>query len=347
MVKFRCCAAIFMLLFILSCTGKNGSDYLQKYGIKKDSGSLGLLLNDMFHSDEADKRFALCDQAIRDLQKSGGEDKLILILQDFLKAYPDDPYRAYYFSVIADYYKKQDAIPLAADYYRRILYNTQDLILGGNSIHLLILKEWLAISDTADERITIYSMLINDFPEQVNLGECYYYLAIAYETRGDFEESLTYYHKYLNSPDLEIPGVIDAYEQVQALIRFHDSDKSWTFETLDDLVNAVKYAIARRRYDLLERYQSDNFFILSWSQKMMNLDEEVTIGDLASYKYTRLYYSPTLESFSNEKEAFLKTWGWSYRVKPWYLYFKQIEYPLDPEINGRWEWAGIYMGQPL
>jgi len=134
---------------------------------------------------------------------------------------------------------------------------------------------------------------------------------------------------------------------VQALIRFHDSDKSWTFETLDDLVNAVKYAIARRRYDLLERYQSDNFFILSWSQKMMNLDEEVTIGDLASYKYTRIYYSPTLESFSNEKEAFLKTWGWSYRVKPWYLYFKQIEYPLDPEINGRWEWAGIYMGQPL
>ncbi len=317
------------------------------YGLKNDNRSMNILLDSMFHTEDADRRFALCDQAIRNLQQTAQGAKLILILQDYLDIYPDDPYKAYYYSVIADYYRENDAVPLAKDYYKRILYNTQDLILGGKSIHLLILKDWLSVHETIDERITIYNMLIDNFPEQVNLGECYYYLAKAYENRGDFDDSLAYYNKYLNNPDHEIPGVVDAYEEVLALVNFHNSDKSWTFETLDDLVNAVKYAIGSRRIYLLDRYQSDNFFILSWSQKMMNLDEDVTIGDLTSYQYTRIYYSPTLESFSNEKEAYLKTWGWSYRVKPWYLYFKQVNYPQDPEINGRWEWVGIYMGQPL
>lgn len=308
---------------------------------------MNILLEEMFHTDDPDRRFALCDQAIREFQRQDQEDKLVLILHDFLNAYPEDPYRAYYYSVVAEYYRTVDAPPLAIDYYKRILYNTQDLILGETSIHLMILKEWLTLSESLDERITIYEMLINNFPDQVNQGECFYYLAKSYEERGYFDESIVYYEKYLNNPEKEIPGVVDAYETVQALVNFHKSDKSWTFDTLDELVNAVKYALSYKRFDLLERYQSENFFILSWSQKMMDLDEDVSIGNLSSYRWTVIRYSPTLESFSNEKEAYLKTTGWSYRVKPWYFYFKQIDYPQDPEINGQWEWVGIYMGQPL
>ncbi|MDR1596788.1 MAG: tetratricopeptide repeat protein, partial [Treponema sp.] len=44
-------------------------------------------------------------------------------------------------------------------------------------------------------------------------------------------------------------------------------------------------------------------------------------------------------------EAYLRTWGWSQYISTWYLYFRKINFPSDPEIHGRWEWAGIYYGE--
>ena len=58
-------------------------------------------------------------------------------------------------------------------------------------------------------------------------------------------------------------------------------------------------------------------------------------------------YRADLEPYSNDSEAYLRTWGWSYRIRTWYLYFRKIEYPANPDINGRWEWAGIYFGERL
>jgi tetratricopeptide (TPR) repeat protein len=306
-----------------------------------------VLLEKIFTIHDPNRRFALFDQAINEFKTLEKKETLLIILEDYLNKYPDDPYKAYYYSLFANYYFEEKAFPMAITYYRKILYNTQDLILSGQSIHLLILKKWLSINNSLEDRIIIYELLISSFPDQIDLGECYYYLAKSYEKNGDFDKSLSYYKRFLKEPESNIPGVIEAREEVQAIIHFQNSNKSWTFETLDDLVNAVKYAIGRKRFNLLNDYQSDNFFILSWSQKMMSLEEDVNIGDLDKYSYNHIYYSPALESFSNENEAYLKTWGWSYRVKPWYLYFRQINFPSDPEINGRWEWVGIYMGQPL
>ncbi|MCI6442425.1 MAG: tetratricopeptide repeat protein, partial [Spirochaetia bacterium] len=46
-------------------------------------------------------------------------------------------------------------------------------------------------------------------------------------------------------------------------------------------------------------------------------------------------------------EAYLRTTGWSNYVNVWYLYFRKVNFPADPEIHGRWEWAGIYYGEKL
>ena len=46
-------------------------------------------------------------------------------------------------------------------------------------------------------------------------------------------------------------------------------------------------------------------------------------------------------------EAYLKTWGWSQYVSVWYLYFRKVNYPVDPDIHGNWEWAGIYLGERM
>jgi hypothetical protein len=58
-------------------------------------------------------------------------------------------------------------------------------------------------------------------------------------------------------------------------------------------------------------------------------------------------YQARLDSSSNAGEAYLRTWGWSQYLSVWYLYFRTIYFPSDPEIHGRWEWAGIYYGEKL
>jgi hypothetical protein len=50
---------------------------------------------------------------------------------------------------------------------------------------------------------------------------------------------------------------------------------------------------------------------------------------------------------SNDREAYLRSTGWNYRIPTWYFYFRRVEYPADPESNGAWEWAGVFFGEKL
>ncbi|MDA3850158.1 MAG: hypothetical protein PF447_02685, partial [Spirochaetaceae bacterium] len=169
----------------------------------------------------------------------------------------------------------------------------------------------------------------------------------AYEKLGNWDRAYQEYEYFLKFPSTEIPGLVNGYDWVRQRVDFHKSNKDWTFESRDALVNVIKYAINSNRMNLLNRYQAKDFFVLSWSQKMVDHHESTSMSDLSGYNNSNVHFNRDLESFSNDQEAYLKTWGWSYRVKSWYLYFRRIDYPADPEINGRWEWAGIYLGDPL
>ena len=59
-------------------------------------------------------------------------------------------------------------------------------------------------------------------------------------------------------------------------------------------------------------------------------------------------YARIASKVLNENEAFLKTKNWNFQLlRTWYLYFKKVDYPYDKNVNGCWEWAGIYFGDPL
>jgi hypothetical protein len=86
---------------------------------------------------------------------------------------------------------------------------------------------------------------------------------------------------------------------------------------------------------------------MSWEQDDSESNTQV-LFDLGSFlRGSKISYAKELDIDSNAREAYLETWGWSYRMPTWYLYFRKINYPGDPEINGRWEWAGIYFGEKL
>jgi hypothetical protein len=116
-------------------------------------------------------------------------------------------------------------------------------------------------------------------------------------------------------------------------------------ESLEDLVSTIKYAMWTRNARLLSRYRAKvNFFASSWEEEGSDANQSF-LDDLGSFLTQRIHYNAELDRDSNYREAYLRTWGWSYRIKTWYLYFRRVDFPADPEIHGQWEWGGIYFGE--
>ena len=86
---------------------------------------------------------------------------------------------------------------------------------------------------------------------------------------------------------------------------------------------------------------------MSWKQDEMDANSQEVFSMRAWMRGNRIRFSEELDETSNSNEAYLRTWGWSTYVPVWYLYFRKVDFPLDPDIHGTWEWAGIYMGNKL
>jgi len=86
---------------------------------------------------------------------------------------------------------------------------------------------------------------------------------------------------------------------------------------------------------------------MDWHQDKDAGNSQVAIDFGAFMSGGRLYYENILDGASNSHEAYLKTWGWTERIATWYLYFRKVDFPADPEVHGRWEWAGIYYGEKM
>jgi hypothetical protein len=243
-------------------------------------------------------------------------------------------------------YLKEDAKPVAALYFDRIVKNYPDLAIQGESIHLACLNKLIELVNKPEQRIWYYQELIARFPDKIDLGVAYFMLAQSYERIGAWDAAIQTYTKFLPYFNSSIPGFPDAFGYAKKIVDFYNSPKDWSFETLDDLVQAIQKALDAGSSKLLNKYRAKvNFFAMSWEQENSDTANmtEFNFSDFMSGN--RIHYSPTVDSSSNANEAYLKTWGWSQRISTWYLYFRKINFPADPDIHGRWEWAGVYYGE--
>ncbi len=296
-------------------------------------------------------RYAIVNQIATNLRTLNDYQGLILFLTDWVEEHPDDMYNAYWLLMTADAYMNNGADPIAEYYFDRILRNYQDLLVHGRSIHYICLQNLIQISKTPRSRIKYFNDLINRFPTNVSITELYLRLALEYEKESEWDEALKSYSMFLAQPDastIQITGEPNAYKKARQLCGFSTSAKDWTFETLPELESAVKKAIRNYDWRSLDKYKAKvNFFSMSWKQDEMdpNAQEEFSMKNFM--RGNRVRYHDTLDEDSNSTEAYLRTTGWSTYVPVWYLYFRKVNYPLEPEINGNWEWAGIYMGEKL
>lgn len=329
------------ILFAFSCT--------QETTISKNQKELFELLEK--EKDNSQTSFSIINQIADSFRYQGDNQSLILFLTDFVEKNPDNPYNSYWLLLTAYTYMQENADSVAEYYFDRIIQNYDDLLVKGKSVHVLCLQNLIQISTSSDNRIYYFNQLITRFPDEVNITELYMRLAIEYEKIGDWEQALYTYSLFLERPDattIQIPGIPDAYNKARKLIDFNNSPKDWTFESLESLEKAVKNAISRYSSTLLDKYRSKvNFFAMSWKQEETDTNSQKNFSMKDYMRGNRIRYTAKLDESSNPNEAYLRTTGWSQYINVWYLYFRKVNFPLDPEIHGRWEWAGIYFGEKL
>ena len=297
------------------------------------------------------QKYSIVKKMAISLKNEHKYNDLILLLTEWVEKNPDDIYKAYWLSMTADAYLMLNAEPIAEYYLDRILSTCPDLYVDNKSIHLICLQNLIQISKTPSHRIKYFNELINRFPQNINTTELYLRLALEYEKDSQWEEALKTYSLFVKQPDattIQIPGEPDAYKNARRMIDFNNSSKDWTFETLSGLENAIKRAINNYEPGTLDRYRAKvNFFAMSWKQDEINADNQENFTMYNWMNGNNIRYSSTLDESSTSSEAYLRTWGWNDYVSIWYFYFRKIDFPLDPEINGNWEWAGIYIGNKL
>jgi len=275
--------------------------------------------------------------------------KLINFLSGRIHKNPEDPYNAYYLFMIAYGYQQMEAFPTAALYFDMIVKNYPDLRLQDKSIHLACLNQLISLVDNPQQRVRYYEELISRFQDQIDPGPSYFMLARAYEGIGEWNSAIKAYTQFISYPGSDVPGFPNADTYAKRLVDFNNSAKDWSFESLNALVNAVKAAMDAGSSNRLWQYHAKaNFFTRTWEH------EDTSDGAIAGHavfnlsdfmRGNRIRYADTLDVSSNANEAYLRTWGWSQYISTWYLYFRKIYFPSDPEIHGRWEWAGIYYGE--
>jgi tetratricopeptide (TPR) repeat protein len=315
-------------------------------GSKAQQEELKQLFTTLSEEESPENRFILIQEIIKVLNSTSRKELLNLFLTTNVERNPGDPFNAYYLLIVAQQYKQNGAFPFAVHYYERILRNYSDLLVRGRSVHYLCLTSLIEIGGSADIMVSYYKELLGRFEKEIDKGPIYYYMAKAYEDLGEWDLAMQAYRQFLQYPDARVPGAPDAIERVRPIVEFYDyKNKDWTTETLEELVAQLTYAVRNRNSRLLTRYRTKvNFFAVSWEQDKTIADAEF-LADLGSFMNQRISYAAKLEGDSNNREAYLRTTGWSYRIPTWYLYFRRIHFPADPDIHGRWEWAGIYLGE--
>ena len=344
--KYISCILLLISISFLSCKNNNN---LVNSSQNDSQEQLRILLEDTSLNEK--QQYSIINQIANSYLLEKDYQGLILFLTDRVEQNPEDTYNSYWLLMTAYAYLSMGAEPVAEYYFDRILQQCQDLLVKGNSVHFMCLQNLIQISKTPSHRIKYFNELISRFPDNINTTELYVRLATEYENDSQWDLALKNYTQFLQQPDastIQIPGEPDAYKNARHLVDFNNSSKDWTFDSLPALEQAVRKAIRNYDWRTLDKYKAKvNFFSMSWKQDEMDANAQEEFSMRSFMRGNRIRVSDTLDEASNPNEAYLRTWGWSTYIPVWYLYFRKVNFPVDPDIHGNWEWAGIYMGNKL
>jgi hypothetical protein len=335
-----------LLAILASC---NGSRSLWLVGSPEDKRELGILMGMLdSRSSSSLERFAAVLEISSILLRQKQYGRLATFLTDIADRRPNDPYDAWYIFTAAWCYDSEGAEPIASLYYERVVKDYPDLDVDGKSIHYQSLLRLISTVSSPERRIAFFTTLITKFQDQVDMGRMLFLLGKEYEKVGDWSKAIETYARFLPLYSSQIPGYPDAFSYARNIVDFYNSPKDWAYEDLNILVAKIENALdTSSPVKLMNLRAKVNFFAMSWHQDEGDANSQVLFDFAPLMTGGRVSHADALDPSSNNREAYLKTWGWSDRIGTWYLYFRKINFPADPEIHGRWEWAGIYFGEKM
>ncbi len=339
---------LFSLLFLLISCKNDPNAYLSDdlEDLEEEQESIIKILNT---TKSPEVKFALHDKLAKNLKLKNKRKSLKIFLSSLTED-ETNPYRAYWLLMLANEYMDENMDSLAAYYFERIVKLDKDLEIKGKSIYFLSLNNLIKITKDPKRLAEYYSLLLDNFYDKIDPAYAYFMLAQNYEKLGEWHLAIQTYSKFISLArfDVVIPGIPDNYAYARKILDYNSSSKSWTVERLDDLVAIIKSAIRRNDYATLERYRSKvNFFAFAWKQELTDVYIPPDF-ELKNFMYSRyIKIAPQLHPSSTPYEAYLRTSGWHHYSRIWYLYFRKINFPADPDIHGRWEWSGIYYGEKI
>ena len=340
-------SALFVSIGISSCARSDESFkfFAGLKDINERCTSLVLLLQ---QTEDEQHQFAIQKEIAKELKAMGQKKRLIVFLSSIVQE--ESNYKNYFMLMLANEYMEKNMPELASLYFERIVDSDVDLLVDNKSIKLISLNSLIKISNSPENLIKYYSVLIKEFSDEIDVAYTLFMLARSYEKLGEWNVAIQTYQKFLNLKefDVVVPGISDSFEYAKKIVDYSSSSKNWTVESLADLVGIIQRAVRGQDYDLLDRYRSKvNFFAMTWKEEV---SEQRSKPDYSVYHLMyggNIQVSSSVDSSSTPYEAYLRTTGWSHYAKTWYFYLKKINFPADPSIHGRWEWAGIYYGEKL
>ncbi|GMO52519.1 MAG: hypothetical protein Pg6C_18190 [Treponemataceae bacterium] len=346
---------IFAAALLYSCADKPPQDDIARNAaqfekILRETEVSGTLLSD-------ESRYTVVNGIAQFYLARKNYTELILLLTGTVERNPSDIYNAYWLLMTAYAYMETDAAPFAEYYFERAVETCGDLLVGENgseprnSVHFLCLQNLIKISADHKRRVSYFTRLIERFPQLVSKTELYYRLALEYEQMGEWDLALKTYalfFKQFDSRTVQIAGIPEAYSHARRLINLSSPQRNWTFDSLEALEISVKSAIDDYDYSQLDRYRARvGFFTVAWRQDVGAFSSEADFSFRGFMLGNKIHYNAEFDVSSDPNEAYLRTWGWSDYISVWYLYFRKVNFPLNPDIHGKWEWAGIYYGDKM
>ena len=337
--------ALALLLFTASCDSGRDSYYI--FGSDQNKEELSNLFDLLDKENNSpENTFTVIREIANNFAGEKEFSRLIHFLGEHTVNYPDDPYNSYYLLMTAYAYLQQNSLPIAVLYFDIIVKNYPDLLINDESIHFACLNQLINVSKNSKQQVWYYQELISRFSEKIDEGTLWFLLGKTYEQIGEWNKAVQAFTNFLTFAVTIIPGYPNAYNYARQQVDFYNSPKNWTHENLNSLLYNVRSALDEGAAYQLAQYQAKvNFFTRSWGQ---NEIDNISVEDFALSDFMRgnqIRYADNLDISSNSTEAFLRTWGWNQYISTWYLYFRKIYFPSDPDIHGNWEWAGIYFGE--
>lgn len=265
------------------------------------------------------------------------------ILKQHIDKYPTDIYNSRYLSMIGDLYIKQGAEQQALIYYTKSITssdNNMSPIIDFDKISLLANLE-----PDLRGKIKYNNILLSKYNSRIDRAKLLYEQGTLYDKLSLWNDAYNMYATLLQENYFVLHKKDQKFFET-AFFRYkrRNSKPTPTWASISEAKRALLNAIYSKVSSRVRALQAPGFFTAHWQEPVIDSNAQIPSFNIVAILINSNFRADSkTSSYGNGTEVLWRTYGWE-RVSTWNMVFRKIQQPDTIELNGRWEWAGIYFG---